>query len=127
MRAQAFSDVDSDAAMSRVEDFVKTALYRLTRTSASWREGLPPAVYRKITGTVVLPLARGFVERIVAAPVRRLHRLSLFVRVWVRHLTIRRTDARMRCLLQKLSASAGAQLHHLALLVLEVQRHTAPD
>ncbi|TYZ59457.1 hypothetical protein PybrP1_002453 [[Pythium] brassicae (nom. inval.)] len=85
----AFGDADADAAASRIEDFVKSALYKLNRISSFWREGLPPTVYRKITGLMVTPLASSFVERVIAAP--------------------------------KISASASAQLHHLASLVLECE------
>lgn len=69
--------------MHEVEEFIRTALYKLNRLSTFWKEGLPDLVYNKIMGLMLQPLIKNIVEHVLKEPVRfrfqTLHLLSLFL------------------------------------------------
>lgn len=55
--------------MHEVEEFIRSALYKLNRLSSSWKEGLPEIVYNKIMGLMLQPLIKNMVERALKEPV----------------------------------------------------------
>ncbi|TDH67946.1 hypothetical protein CCR75_004187 [Bremia lactucae] len=57
--------IDFEYDADRVESFLKSTLYKLDRISSTWQEGLPSAVYSKVTARMLEPLVKKLVDGVL--------------------------------------------------------------